>query len=145
MNKSEHRIQQECVLWFNNTYPKLRGLLCYNNNNSVGGYRGKQNKFLGVVKGRSDLVLYYGGRAYMIELKDYKGRQKNEQKDWQSLVESNGFTYDIARNLKQFQMIVKAIVEECICTPNETTGWIEEAGHKSCNICGKSQGLMDKL
>ena len=42
--KSEARIQQEIVMFFNNEYPELRGCLCYNNNNSVGGLRGKLNK-----------------------------------------------------------------------------------------------------
>lgn len=34
--------------------------------------------------------------------------------------------------------------EKCKCTPDETTGWIEEAGHKCCNICGKTQGRLIK-
>ena len=110
MSKSEHRIQQEIVIWFNNTYPQYRGLLCYNNNNSVGGFRGKQNKFLGIIVGRSDLVLYVRGQATMIELKNDKGTQQPTQKSWQSLVQSQGFRYEIIRSLEEFQKLVKELI-----------------------------------
>jgi len=108
--KSESLIQQEIVIWFNNIYPNLRGTLCYNNNNSTGGYRGKVNKFLGVVKGRSDMVLYYKSRAYMIELKNDKGKQSKEQKAWQELMEKQGFTYFIVRSLEDFQRIINIVL-----------------------------------
>jgi hypothetical protein len=109
--KSEARIQQEIVMFFNNEYPLLRGCLCYNNNNSVGGYRGKINKFLGVVKGRSDMVLYHNGISIMIELKTEKGRQSPGQKTWQDLMVSQGFEYYIIRSLEEFkELIVKIIL-----------------------------------
>jgi len=110
MSKSEHRIQQEIVVYWNNTYPQYRGLLCYNLNNSVGGYRGKQNKFLGLVAGRSDLVLYLGGVASMIELKASKGAQSVKQKEWQALIESQGFKYFIIRSLDEFKSLIGEIL-----------------------------------
>ena len=98
-------------MFFNNEYPELRGCLCYNNNNSVGGLRGKLNKFLGVVKGRSDMVLYYKSFSIMIELKTEKGRQSESQKTWQNLMESQGFEYYIIRSLEEFKkLIVKIII-----------------------------------
>ena len=108
--KSEARIQQEIVIWFNNEHPTLRGTLCYNNNNSVGGRRGNINKYLGVVAGRSDMVLYYKGVAYMIELKNEIGSQQPEQKVWQKLMESHGFPYHIIRSLEEFQELIKTIL-----------------------------------
>ena len=108
--KSETRVQQEIVMWWNNEYPQYRGLLCYNNNNSIGGFRGKQNKYLGIVVGRSDLVLYLGGVATMIELKNDMGAQKPAQKKWQALVEREGFRYEIIRSLGEFQKLVKELV-----------------------------------
>ena len=110
--KSETLIQQEIIVWYNNTYPELRGTLCYNNNNSVGGYRGKMNKFLGVIKGRSDLTLYLDGKAYMIELKNEKGKQSKEQKQWQSMIEFQGFPYYIVRSLEEFKEIFVNIASE---------------------------------
>lgn len=100
---SEARLQQEIVIWFRNKYPELRGLLCYNNNNSTGGRRGALNKYLGVVKGRSDMVFYYNNNAYMFELKTETGKQSISQKNWQKLVVEQGFEYHIIRNLEKFQ------------------------------------------
>jgi len=108
--ESEQLLQQKCVMWFNNTYPQYRGLLAYNNNNSTGSYRGKQNKWMGIIKGRSDLVLYFGGTATMIELKTLTGTQKPEQIKWQLLVESQGFRYCVVRTLEEFKELVKNIV-----------------------------------
>ena len=108
--KSEARIQQEIVMYFHNEYPQLRGCLCYNNNNSTGGYRGKVNKFLGVIKGRSDMVLYYQGVSYMIELKNSTGKQSKEQKEWQELMSKNMFHYFIIKSLDEFKGLIKTIV-----------------------------------
>ena len=108
--KSESRIQQEIVVHFNNKYPNLRGCLCYNNNNSVGGYRGKVNKYLGIIKGRSDMVLYYLGKAIHIELKTETGKQRKDQKEWQSLMESQGFDYYIIRSLEEFIELIEKII-----------------------------------
>ena len=108
--KSEARIQKEIVMFFNNEYPELRGCLCYNNNNSVGGLRGKLNKFLGVVKGRSDMVLYYKGFSVMIELKTEKGRQSDSQRAWQYLMINQGFRYYIIRSLEEFKELITKII-----------------------------------
>lgn len=108
--QSEERLQQEIVRWFNNTYPQYRGLLCYNNNNSVGGYRGDKNRWMGIVKGRSDLELLLGGQTTMIELKTVTGLQKPAQAEWQKLVESQGFRYCIVRTLDEFKELVLGII-----------------------------------
>ena len=108
--KSEHRVQQEIIIWFHNEYPSLRGLLCYNNNNSEGGYKGAKNKYLGIVPGRSDLVLYYKGEAIMIELKNETGTQKPLQKKWEALVRKQGFSYVIIRSLEEFKNMIKGMI-----------------------------------
>lgn len=108
--KSESRIQQEIVIHFNNTYPNLRGCLCYNNNNSVGGYRGKVNKFLGIIKGRSDMVLYYQSKAFMIELKTEEGRQRKDQAEWEATMKIQGFEYYVIRSLEEFINLIEVII-----------------------------------
>ena len=110
-NKSESRIQQEIVIWFHNEFPSLRGCLCYNNNNSTGGRRAKINKFLGIIKGRSDMVLYYKGSAYMIELKTNRGKKSKAQEEWEVLMKSQGFDYFLIRSLEAFQVLVSEIMK----------------------------------
>lgn len=103
MIETESRIHQNCYVDFHNTFPTLRGLLCYNLNNSKNKIDGARNKSLGLQAGRSDMVLYLNGQAIMIEFKNKEGQQSKLQKQWQELLESNGFTYFIIRSLDEFQ------------------------------------------
>jgi hypothetical protein len=107
---TEDRLQQECYLWFHNSFPNLRGLLCYNFNNSANKIQANKNRGMGLQKGRSDLVFYYKGNAFMIEMKTSTGTQQPEQKKWQEIVVSSGFTYQIARSKKEFQEIINKII-----------------------------------
>ncbi len=99
----EARLQQEIYIWFHNQFPNYRGLLCYNLNNSKNRIDGARNRSLGLQSGRSDLTLYFKGRAYMIELKTDAGRQSKQQKEWQRVIESHGFDYVIIRSLDEFK------------------------------------------
>ena len=108
---SEDKIHQDCYVWFHNTYPHLRGLLCYNLNNSRNKIDGARNKPKGLIAGRSDLVLYYSGAAYMIEMKNEDGSQSNEQKEWEAKIKSQGFEYHICRSLSEFQSLITCILK----------------------------------
>lgn len=107
---TEARLQQECYEWFHNTYPDLRGLLCYNLNNSKNKIDGNQNKAKGLQPGRSDMVFYYNTKAHHIELKLPGGRQSKAQKEWQELIESQGFRYYIARTVDEFKSTINGIL-----------------------------------
>ena len=107
----EDRIHSECYVWFHNQFPELRGLLCYNLNNSKNRIDGNRNKAKGLQKGRSDMVLYYSGRAYMIEIKTLTGSQSTEQRQWQKLVESHGFSYSICRGIEEFRELIIKIMQ----------------------------------
>ena len=109
--KSEELVQQEIVLDFNNKRPDLRGCLCYNLNNSIGGKRGRDNKFKGIIEGRSDLVLYFNKSAYHIELKTLTGTQRPAQKEWQATIENQGFEYVIIRSVESFWEYVEPIIK----------------------------------
>jgi hypothetical protein len=109
--KSEELVQQEIVASFNNEMPHLRGTLCYNLNNSVGAKRGRENKFKGLIAGRSDLVFYFSGTAHMIELKNDVGIQKKDQKEWQEVITAQGFPYVIIRSLEEFWDYVMPIIK----------------------------------
>lgn len=107
---SEERLQQSLYCWFHNSYPELRGLLCYNFNNSRNGAEGNKNKSMGLQPGRSDLVFYYKNKAYMIELKTLKGRQSDEQKNWEAQITAQGFVYHLIRTEEEFKKIITTIL-----------------------------------
>lgn len=105
---SEDRLQQECFLWFWNSYPAYRGLLFHVPN---GGLRNSREaaklKSMGLMRGVSDFIFLFRSKAYFIELKEEsKGRQSKEQRDWQLIVEANGFEYSVCRSLEQFKEII---------------------------------------
>jgi hypothetical protein len=106
MYETEEALQAACYMWAHNSIPEIRGLLCYNLNNSSNKRMAGVNKAMGLQPGRSDLVLYWRGRAIMIEMKLPSGNQQPEQKQWQCKIEANGFEYHIIRTLEQFKELI---------------------------------------
>lgn len=112
VNDSEERIHTFCYVFFHNTFPEYRGLLCYNLNNSKNRIDGMKNNAKGLRKGRSDFTLYYQGRTYFIEVKTPTGSQSPEQIAWQAKVEAQGFPYYIVRSLPEFQELIFSILKK---------------------------------
>lgn len=113
---SESKIQHICVCWFRQTFPHVGNLLFAVPN---GGWRGAKAgvtmKYEGQVNGVADLILLYpsGGKSSLcIEMKVPKrkgsqaGKQSEDQKGWQNLVEQYGSRYMICRGLVEF---IKAV------------------------------------
>ena len=124
-------MQQGAVKWFNLQYPQYRGLLVHIPNEGrrtikvingkpvcIGGAKLKAE---GLVKGAADLVLFIPNKYFYglcletkVELFDYSsGKEKKtktyqspEQKEWQALVESQGYRYEVYRNIDEFRKIV---------------------------------------
>lgn len=113
LGPSEDRIQQDCYMWFWNTYPELRGLLFSVPN---GGYRrkkeGKLLKATGLVSGVSDLIFLYQGKAYLIEMKTAVGYMSSNQKEWMAKVQKQGFLYFVRRDLEGFKELINKIIEK---------------------------------
>ena len=131
MVSRESIVQQGAVKWFNLQYPQYRGLLVHIPNEGrrtikvingrpvcVGGAKLKAE---GLVKGAADLVLFIPNKFFhglcletKVELFDYStGKEKKtktyqspEQKEWQALVESQGYRYEVYRNIDEFRKIV---------------------------------------
>ena len=105
-NWSEDRLQQEIYRWFNNTYPKYRGLLFHvpNGGTRYGG-EARKLKFMGVYPGVADLICLINGCSFL-ELKrpDGLGTQSKKQKDWQGNVENAGFEYIILNDLEEVKL-----------------------------------------
>jgi hypothetical protein len=100
MQKSESRIQQECVEWFRNKCIKERLpylLLSIPNDNQ------KFLKGTGLLKGASDLIMVVPNKVFWIEMKTQKGRQSPEQKAFELSVNNLGFEYLLFRSLEEFQ------------------------------------------
>ena len=109
---SEDRIHSECYCAFHNTYPDFRGLLNYNLNNSMNAVAGRRDKGLGLQKGRSDMVLYMCGTAFMIEMKTPKGKQHGKQPEWEKLITAAGYDYVIMRSVETFMEYIEKIILE---------------------------------
>lgn len=107
---TEDQLQSKCYMWFHEYYAEHRGKLCYNLNNSRNRVRGMMDKGMGLQPGRSDMVLYHEGRAYMIELKLPDGVQSKEQKRWEGIIKDAGFDYVIIRSFETFQEYLQSIL-----------------------------------
>jgi len=109
--KTEDRIQQECYMWFWNTYPELRKLLFAVPN---GRYRNVIDAVIlsktGLVAGVSDMIFLYKGTAYLFELKTENGIQSDVQKEWEGIVSKQGFNYYIIRDLTEFSRVILGII-----------------------------------
>lgn len=110
----EGRIQAECYEWFWNEFPQYRKLLFHvaneNDRSDSNAIQGAIRKAMGVVSGVSDLILLVPSgpfHGFCIEMKDEKGTQKPAQKEWQALVEAQGYRYEVCRSLAQFKQIIK--------------------------------------
>lgn len=131
MVSRESIVQQGAVKWFNLQYPQYRGLLVHIPNEGrrtikvINGRPvctgGAKLKAEGMVKGAADLVLFIPNKFFhglcletKVELFDYStGKEKKtktyqspEQKEWQALVESQGYRYEVYRNIDEFRKIV---------------------------------------
>lgn len=107
------RLQAECFKDAWNTYPETRRLLFHvenelnmaGNNSRLGAIRRAE----GIVKGVSDLILLIprgGYHGLMIEMKNTDGYQSRDQKDWQALVEAQGYRYEVVRTKDAFMSLL---------------------------------------
>lgn len=128
----ESYIQQAAVKWFRLQYPHLANLLVHIPNEGKRTVKyikgrlvctgGAKLKAEGMVKGASDLVLFVPNGEYhalcletKVEEEYYKkGKRKvkrtyqsQEQKDWQSEVEGQGYKYVVYRTADEFIKIIK--------------------------------------
>jgi hypothetical protein len=119
-NWSEDRLQQECVMWFKNTFRPIRKLL-YMNHNS-----GKKNiatatrdVAMGLTKGVPDLFLaipMYQKEAgkwstvsicgLYIEMKTPSGKLSSDQTLLFAQLKSQGYRCEVVTSLEQFKAII---------------------------------------
>jgi hypothetical protein len=108
---SESKLQQDCFVYFWNTYPELRGTMWMVHNNAKNAFQGAILKAMGMVKGVSDLQWLHNGKFYAIELKTATGRQSKEQIQWQGGIEAQGGTYVLLRSFDEFRTFVQSVIK----------------------------------
>lgn len=106
----EHQLQSRCVRWFRLQHPAMRHNLFAVPN---GGYRTKTTASLlkeeGQLSGVADLILLKrkgSCGALLLEAKTGKGRQSDNQRLWQEMIERDGYEYRVFRSLEEFISII---------------------------------------
>ena len=72
----------------------------------VSKHQAMKLKATGLVSGVSDLIIIQPNRCLFIELKLEKGKQSENQKNFENKVKRLGFEYFIVRSLEEFKKIV---------------------------------------
>jgi hypothetical protein len=103
----EHEIQQRILLAIG-SLPGLR--VWRNNSGALIDERGKLVRF--GLQGSADIlgIIAPSGRFLGIEVKSATGRQTPQQKNFQSMVESMGGVYILARSVEEAMVCLKTIM-----------------------------------
>ena len=108
--KTEDKIQQEIVMWYRNTYclknHNPRNLIFSVPNDSKDAKEQMRKISTGLYAGVSDLIIIHFGKVLFVEVKNDKGRQSDKQKDFQQLIEAQGFKYYLVRSLEELKQII---------------------------------------
>lgn len=118
MKTGESKLQKACVKWFRLQYPKYEKLLvAIPNGGNRDAITAANLKAEGVVRGASDLVLFYpnGMHPYFcIEMKYGKNKQQESQIEWQQEVEKVGGKYMVIRTFDGFRKAIKEYFSNAI-------------------------------
>lgn len=117
IQQKESRLQGECFTWAWNERPITRRLLFHVTNEDANSNKieGARKKAMGLIAGVSDLILLIPRGKWhglMIEMKTEIGYQRPEQKEWQKLVESQGYRYEVVRSKDAFMALIDSYLAE---------------------------------
>lgn len=122
MNHEEQKLQMQCVSWFRAQYPQYAMLLTHPINEGgrstgrIGGIHKAEGTQAGVPdllffmsaeyrklmpSNRIELIIPYNGLG--VEFKTLKGKQSQEQKDFQKIFEAAGYKYIVIRSFEEFK------------------------------------------
>lgn len=114
----EHRIQCACVQWFRYQHPECRhNLFAVPNGGRRDKTTGAKMKAEGVLAGVADLILLKSNAnhgALLIEMKTRIGRQADTQREWQRLIERDGYKYVVCRSLEDFIREVDTYLQDIV-------------------------------
>lgn len=107
MRSLESNLQIACIEWFRLQYPKYSKLLfSVPNGGSRNVIEAKRLKREGVVAGVADILFLKPNKDYpflCIEMKHGKGKQSENQKEWQKEVEAIGGKYVVCNSFELFK------------------------------------------
>lgn len=107
--KTESKIQQEMVIWYNNNFclkhHNPRHFIFSVPNESKSKKETLQKMAIGMKPGVSDLIILQPNKAIFVEVKTEIGRQSPKQKDFEKVVKELGFEYHLVRSLEEFKNI----------------------------------------
>jgi hypothetical protein len=111
---SEAKIQADCFLWFNNSFPHLRGLLYHvPNGEKRDPVTANKLKAMGVVAGIPDIVFHYRARTYFFEFKKPEtGKASKAQKKVHEALDKQRFIVWLVDSIEAFQYLIKSIIED---------------------------------
>lgn len=111
LDKSELALQAQMFQWAWNTYPQTRRLLFHvPNGGNRSAREGMQFKASGVIAGVPDLLFIWNGQTYGFEVKTLTGTVSKVQSDLHAIWEANGISVKVVRELWEFQVHFKAII-----------------------------------
>ena len=106
---SEGKIQQQIVFFFRNTFclkhhnPRYSIFSVPNETFNFLELKSKIN--IGLLSGVSDLIVVLPNKTIFVEVKDYKGKQSDKQKDFESTITNLNQNYYLVRTLEEFKNI----------------------------------------
>lgn len=100
----EHRIMNEIRLWCGQN-----DILCFRCN--VGRVKLPNGYYFdtGLPEGFPDLLILHKGVTYYAEVKTLTGKQRQDQIDFQRILESRGFIYKVVRSVNDVKQMLNLI------------------------------------
>lgn len=141
--KTEAKIQSECFIWFNNTYPQYRGLLYHvPNGEKRDPITANKLKAMGVVAGIPDLVFHYRARTYFFEFKQSeKEKPSKAQIRIHKALDQQRFMIWVVWNIESFKYHIDCILNDT--SEQFTFGLTKEAYYYKHKIFDYLYSLSD--
>lgn len=107
MTDTESRIQQQCVMWYRNTFclrhHEPRHVIFSIPNERESEAERIRLSAIGLLPGVADLCVLRPDGVWFVEVKTPTGAQSKAQRSFQEQCASLGFRYDVVRSFEEFQ------------------------------------------
>ncbi len=108
-DKTEAKIQQECFVFYKNTYclnhHNPKHIIFAVPNDSSSKEETMRKLATGMLGGVSDLIIIKPNKVIFVEIKTQTGTQQPNQKQFEADVKLLGFEYHLVRSFEQFKQL----------------------------------------